>query len=603
MNASPQRLPPSPFRARVHNRLRRVKHRWRRVFPPRLPPWTGVDDAPPVGVPPPRTGHLEIIGETLGQVRARLQRTDLGLAVRVVDVVVAHWRAPWPGWSGRLGPVPGLRSRLIGLPAGGAGTATVRVEVSPPIAAHRLVDAALAVLDPTRALPVTIGAGAIVDGPRPSWLGGVAADAAPRPANNTVNYTPYGLVRVGEPELIVVDTAMANPVGRGPDGHDLPSGELSLTTATNGDVWWRVHTRTGRRVLVVAGRAGDPLDEAHRTALARLGTVFHPDSAPGFPEPAHASVIAQLAATGTVLYVPDLRPATRALIAGELRGIIERPPPVAGADPIEWELRSVAQRRAAMRCHGPAVAMAIAVGSPARAAIPTVSALLVTRRPANVARAIEELRAQTYPNIEIIVGLHGVELAADERKRLGQGPVPIEVVTIPADVSFGAALATASRAAGGSLIAKVDDDDRYGPEHIWDLVLGRAYSGATVVGKAAEFVHLGAYDTTVRRRMESELYTDVVAGGTILISRGDLDGVGGWRPLARAVDRALLDRVLDAGGLIYRTHGFGFVYSRHGHGHTWDPGPGYFLLNPLRHWSGQPPFAEFGTGPRGERWA
>ena len=37
---------------------------------------------------------------------------------------------------------------------------------------------------------------------------------------------------------------------------------------------------------------------------------------------------------------------------------------------------------------------------------------------------------------------------------------------------------------------KVDDDDRYGPEHIWDLVLARQFSGATVVGKGAEFVYL-----------------------------------------------------------------------------------------------------------------
>jgi hypothetical protein len=189
-----------------------------------------------------------------------------------------------------------------------------------------------------------------------------------------------------------------------------------------------------------------------------------------------------------------------------------------------------------------------------------------------------------------------VDLAPDVRERLGGCGVAVEVVSIPASTTFGGALGIATGAARGSLIAKVDDDDRYGPEHVWDLVLARGYSGACVVGKVAEFVHLAAYDATVRRRVDGELYTDVIAGGTMLLSRGDLDDVGGWRPLDRAVDRALLDRVLRAGGLIYRTHGFGYIYSRHGDGHTWDPGDRYFLLNPLRQWSGYPPLSEFGTG-------
>lgn len=47
------------------------------------------------------------------------------------------------------------------------------------------------------------------------------------------------------------------------------------------------------------------------------------------------------------------------------------------------------------------------------------------------------------------------------------------------------------------------------------------------------------------------------------ISRADLAAVGGWRPIPRSVDRGLLDRVLQAGGLVYRTHGLGYVYVRH----------------------------------------
>ena len=38
--------------------------------------------------------------------------------------------------------------------------------------------------------------------------------------------------------------------------------------------------------------------------------------------------------------------------------------------------------------------------------------------------------------------------------------------------------------------------------------------------------------------------------------------------MPKSVDRALLDRVLASGGLVYRTHGLGYVYVRRPSGHT-----------------------------------
>ena len=65
--------------------------------------------------------------------------------------------------------------------------------------------------------------------------------------------------------------------------------------------------------------------------------------------------------------------------------------------------------------------------------------------------------------------------------------------------------------------------------------------------------------------------------------------------MPRSVDRALLDRVLADGGAVYRTHALGFIYTRHGDGHTWDPGWDYFLTDPARRWGGCHAYAEFGT--------
>jgi hypothetical protein len=59
------------------------------------------------------------------------------------------------------------------------------------------------------------------------------------------------------------------------------------------------------------------------------------------------------------------------------------------------------------------------------------------------------------------------------------------------------------------------------------------------------------------------------------------------------VDRGLLERVLAAGGLAYRTHGFGYIYSRRGEGHTWAADLDHFERDAVRRWAGVPPYPEF----------
>jgi hypothetical protein len=142
----------------------------------------------------------------------------------------------------------------------------------------------------------------------------------------------------------------------------------------------------------------------------------------------------------------------------------------------------------------------------------------------------------------------------------------------------------------------MDDDDHYGPEHVWDLVLARQYSGAQIVGKALDWVYLESQDTTVfRPTYAAEKYADFVAGGTMLISRADLGAVGGWRPVPKSVDRALLDRVLADGGLVYRAHGLGYVYVRHSAGHTASVRDEHFLTKTTATHAGLIRHAVFGT--------
>ena len=147
-----------------------------------------------------------------------------------------------------------------------------------------------------------------------------------------------------------------------------------------------------------------------------------------------------------------------------------------------------------------------------------------------------------------------------------------------ASVTLGAVLEAASAAPAGPLLAKMDDDDLYGPEHLWDLVLAHEYSGAALVGKFPATVYLARCDRTVRqRRVPGETWSRSITGGTLLLARAELVRAGGWRPLRRHVDQALVEDVLSAGGTVYRTHDAGYLLVRRAEGHTWQRDDAEFL--------------------------
>ena len=330
--------------------------------------------------------------------------------------------------------------------------------------------------------------------------------------------------------------------------------------------------------LLPPGAAPDP---AHRQARSRdprrLRRYHHIIDAAGFhaDTASRASLLARLAANGVVVHAltgsddgADAR--LRAHLGDELYGLITAN--AYGLDAGERELRSIAMRRAALRGHS-------AWGRHA-AGLPAVSILLATRRPALLPQALAAAARQTYPKLELSLALHGAaEAFAGVEGYIKEMPFPVRVTRAPADATLGAVLNAAVAASAGDLVTKLDDDDCYGPEHVWDLVLAREYSGARLVGKGVEFVYLAASGQTLHCRSgRGEAYrSSSLAGGTLLISRQDLERVGGWREVPRGVDTELVNAVLRRGGGVYRTHGAGYILVRHGHGHTWPESEARFI--------------------------
>lgn len=219
---------------------------------------------------------------------------------------------------------------------------------------------------------------------------------------------------------------------------------------------------------------------------------------------------------------------------------------------------------------------------------PTVSVLLASNRPNLVEDAVRRIARQSYPELEIIVALHGDGFADDLVERLHSlTERPLETLRVEADVPLGEVLNLATSVAGGDLIAKMDDDDLYDVDHLVDLVEALRYSDATIVGKGSEFVYLSELDVTIRRFTNgAESGNRNVAGGTLLLGRDALLSAGKWQRARRSVDQRLIDDILHIGGRLHRTHGHGFVLMRTESGHTWDTSVDYFLQQATQQWRG-----------------
>ena len=542
-----------------------------------------------------------VVAGSIGYLRDLLVAPEAATPVRAVRIMLP-WKAIRPGWSGAINPLPRLRRHRVSLPLRREGIATITMRLHAPLPLRDVVASALQALTPVRRLPMPASPDVAAVGLLPGYLPATARTGTlPRP--DEIRPTDV-LLGPGEPSsagavldadqtraggAVLLDAVRVNPWGRARAAHleDAMRVRLELSTAP-----------PRSSLLVRSGRLdGIGLDSATVEMLRRIHSVSVPPAVADFPPAEVAALLVQIAATGAVLAAPSLPPAVTELLAPELAAVVTGPQPPPD-DPVAVEEHSVRQRRAALRGHAAGLVLPrlAAPSFPMLATLPTVSAVLMTRRPARVVPVLDALAAQTYQDLEIIVGLHGCAAPPALTEWAATATRPVSIVEIPPDVDFGTALGLATARASGTLVTKVDDDDTYGPEHVWDLVLARHYSGATLVGKGAEFVHLEERDLTIRRAAgAAESYAELVAGGTILVGRGDLEAVGGWRPVPRSVDLGLITRVKAAGGLVYRTHPFGYVYHRRASGHTWDPGEAYFLDAATARWPGLPPYAEFGV--------
>ena len=321
-------------------------------------------------------------------------------------------------------------------------------------------------------------------------------------------------------------------------------------------------------------------------ALDELRPLHHLEDRARFHKsaPQRAAALAALAAAGVLVHITDPDPALRECLGARLHDLMAGRA-VAEASTHERELLGIAMRRCALRDHSlRSRARQVLATTGINVGVPEVSVLAPTRRPERLGAIVDAVAAQTYPRLELVLALHGDGFGEDAEIAARASTVghPVQVVRVDGDRPLGAVLNAAVEASSGSLLTKMDDDDFYADEHVWDLVLAHEYSGAELVGKSAEYAYLAKLDKTVRDRQrqrfsESFVSFAVVSGGVLMIARHDLAAAGGWRRVPRRVDVALAQDVVAAGGRIYWTHGAGYLRVRHGDEHTWTVDDSHFL--------------------------
>ncbi len=272
----------------------------------------------------------------------------------------------------------------------------------------------------------------------------------------------------------------------------------------------------------------------------------------------------------------------------EMSEVLDRVDVAKIEDPTEREKISVQLRRLALQDHSissrlrqirKAAGLTLFQKSP-------ISVVVATKRPEMVDRIVEIVAMQDYPNLELILGLHGDSFSKDFEFP-EESMLPITVLRFPEKTIFGTVLSEATAVASGQWIAKMDDDDWYGDKHISDLYLAANYANAELVGKGSEFVFLEEKNLTIRRDLgNSEVESGTLAGGTLLIKSELLHEINGWRELQRGVDVALIKDAHMAGCRMWRTHPFGYLLRRTAGEHTWVIKDSYFLQQTDQKWDG-----------------
>ena len=196
---------------------------------------------------------------------------------------------------------------------------------------------------------------------------------------------------------------------------------------------------------------------------------------------------------------------------------------------------------------------------------PSVSVLLPTIRPGNLEAVFRTLAEQRGVNPELVLLTHGFNISPERLAELSDasGFHNVVLLAAPRDVPLGECLNRCVAAANGEVLAKMDDDDHYGPHYLSDQLHALTYSGADVVGKQAHYMHLETSNAAILRFAEREhRFTDFVMGPTLMGHR-EVFTEHPFEHVSVGEDSGFLRAIRAAGRIVYSADRFQLLSGPH----------------------------------------
>jgi len=213
-----------------------------------------------------------------------------------------------------------------------------------------------------------------------------------------------------------------------------------------------------------------------------------------------------------------------------------------------------------------------------------VTAIVVSKRPWLLSHVAQTISQQSLKKFEFIYVAHG---EGHDFQKIKQAFSNIDGLKIIADEtgekSLGSLLNEAISVANTEYLAKIDDDDYYGPDYLLRSLATLRFCGhenVGMVGKGRAYCYVEDKDAfAVRFPLRNEnVVREHVFGSTLFWSRTKLKDQR-FQDLPRAVDSAFIKDALQAGVQVYSGDRFDHVAIRYADvgNHTWNVSSDDFL--------------------------
>ncbi|MGA0545073.1 glycosyltransferase [Brevundimonas sp. VNH65] len=207
----------------------------------------------------------------------------------------------------------------------------------------------------------------------------------------------------------------------------------------------------------------------------------------------------------------------------------------------------------------------------------------VSKRPEFAPRIARMMDEQRHPDLSVVFVADGYdgEIVRAQFRQIAK----VTILRGPADAPLGALLNLGVDASDTDLVAKIDDDDHYGPNYIRRAVaalMHNEHDHVALTGKALAYCHVESGDAfgLPQGGARPNALVERVFGGTLLWSR---DKASHQRFEARphGEDQAFCQALLDGGKGVWSADPYDYVYVRRGPGghHAWSVDDETFAAN------------------------